>query len=245
MTPRPVYVTSDVHLGAVPPDTERSFLRWLEHAGACASSLLLNGDLFDFWFEYRNAVPRGHTRVLGALRALVDAGLPITLMGGNHDWWGGSFLRDEIGVEFLQEPVVRELGGHRTLVAHGDGLGGGDLGYRALKLVLRGRFTVAGFRWLHPDVGAWLARRVSRTGSREHAADAATLARAEHVRMWAHAQLDADPTLDLVLLGHTHLPALEEVAPGRHYLNAGDWVYRRTYAILAEGEAPRLLDWEG
>ncbi|MEZ4414580.1 MAG: UDP-2,3-diacylglucosamine diphosphatase [Gemmatimonadota bacterium] len=239
-----VYVTSDVHLGAVPRDTEAAFIRWLEHAGVNAGSVLINGDLFDFWFEYRSAVPRGHARVLGALATLVDAGVPVTLMGGNHDWWGGSFLRDEVGVEFLQEKVIRDLAGHRTLVAHGDGLGRGDLGYRMLKWLLRSPVTVAGFRWLHPDLGAWLAARVSRTGTRDHADNAATLARAEYVRGWAIERLAADPTLDLVLLGHTHIPGLEEVEPGRFYLNAGDWVYRRTYAVLTRGEAPRLLDWE-
>ncbi len=245
MISKPVYVTSDVHLGAVPPETVQSFLRWLEHAGARASEILLNGDLFDFWFEYRNAIPRGHTRVLGALADVVDAGVPVTLLGGNHDWWGGSYLTEEVGVSFHQESVRRSLGGLEALVAHGDGLGKGDLGYRMLKSVLRGRLTVGAFRWLHPDVGAWLARRVSRTGHRDHAANTATLARAEHVRQWALARLQEDPSLELVVLGHTHIPVLEEVTPGRFYLNAGDWVYRKTYAVLAPGEAPQLLDWEG
>ena len=243
MTPKPVYITSDVHLGAVPADTEASFVRWLEHVGSHASELLLNGDLFDFWFEYRRAIPRGHTRVLGALRALTDAGLPVTLLGGNHDWWGGSFLTDEIGLAFHPAPIRRHFAGLDTLVAHGDGLGDGDLGYRLLKLILRGRFTVGAFRWLHPDVGAWLADRVSRTGNRDHADNDSTKARAEFVRQWALARLEEDKALQLVLLGHTHLPVLEEVSPGRYYLNAGDWVYRRTYAVLSEGDPPQLLDW--
>jgi UDP-2,3-diacylglucosamine hydrolase len=137
----PIYLASDVHLGVVPPETERAFLAWLDHCGGAASQVILNGDLFDFWFEYRSAIPRGHTRTLGALAALVDAGVPVTLMGGNHDWWGGDFLTGEIGVEFLREPTRLELQGRQILLAHGDGLGSGDLGYRILKSILRGAAT--------------------------------------------------------------------------------------------------------
>ena len=93
---RPVYISGDVHLGAVPKEREAAFVRWLEHAAASAERIVLNGDLFDFWFEYRSVIPRGHTRVLGALAAAVDAGVPVTLVGGNHEWWGGSFFEDEI-----------------------------------------------------------------------------------------------------------------------------------------------------
>ena len=125
MRPGPVYLASDVHLGAVPDETESAFLDWLEHAGTEASEIVLNGDLFDFWFEYRHAIPRGYTRVRGGLAAVVDAGVPVRLVGGTHDWWGGSYLEDEVGLHFHREPVVLELAGRRTFLAHGDGLGRG------------------------------------------------------------------------------------------------------------------------
>ena len=239
---RPVYLSGDVHLGAVSAELEGSFLRWLQHAGEHASRVVLTGDLFDFWFEYRSVIPRGHTRVLGALAALVDAGVPVVLMGGNHDWWGGSYLEDEIGVTFLREPTVLELAGRRVFLAHGDGLGRGDLGYRALRLVLRGPFTRWAFRWLHPDLGARVARRVSKTEHRGASRDSKE--RAAALADWGTAKLRSDPTLDLVVLGHTHVPALTEVEPGRWYINAGDWVVHRTYFELEEGEPPRLLEWQ-
>ncbi|MFC1575944.1 UDP-2,3-diacylglucosamine diphosphatase, partial [Gemmatimonadota bacterium] len=70
MSQSPIYLTGDVHLGAVPPARERAFLSWLNHCGEEASQVIINGDLFDFWFEYGSVIPRGHTRVLGALSAL-------------------------------------------------------------------------------------------------------------------------------------------------------------------------------
>ena len=114
-------IVSDAHLGrSFRPD---AFVRFLRDVPDVADHLVINGDLFDFWFEYRSGVPRGYDHVLGALRAVVDTGVPVTLMGGNHDWWGGRYLREEVGVEFLQDPVVRSYAGLRTFLAHGDGLG--------------------------------------------------------------------------------------------------------------------------
>jgi UDP-2,3-diacylglucosamine hydrolase len=87
---RPDYIASDQHLGAIPRSKELSFIRFLERVGSDARSLLLVGDLFDFWFEYGPVIPGKHFRVLAALAELVDSGVPVTLMGGNHDAWGGA-----------------------------------------------------------------------------------------------------------------------------------------------------------
>jgi UDP-2,3-diacylglucosamine hydrolase len=245
MPEKPVYLASDVHLGASPRAMEAAFLDWLAQVPRLASRLVLNGDLFDFWFEYRRGVPRGHERVLGLLRASVEAGVPVTLMGGNHDWWGGRYLREEVGLEFLQDPVVRVYAGKTTFLAHGDGLGRGDLAYRALRLLLRGRLPRWAFAQLGPDVGGLVARHVSSTDERWGEPTRDDRVRAAALAAWARAKLDACPQLDLVVLGHTHIPQLTEVSPGRWYLNPGDWVVNKSYAVLAEGEPPRLLTWAG
>lgn len=239
---RSVYVSGDVHLGAVPKAREASFVRWLEHAAASAGHVILNGDLFDFWFEYRSVVPRGYTRVLGALAAAVDAGVKVTLVGGNHDWWGGSYFEEELGVSFLRDPTVVDLAGRRAFLAHGDGLGRGDLRYRVLRWTLRSRPTRWAFRWLHPDLGTRVARLVSKTQDRGPNEDEKR--RAEALEAWGVAHLRSDPALELVVIGHTHIPVLREVDPGRWYVNNGDWVTHKSYLVLEPGAAPRVLEWE-
>jgi UDP-2,3-diacylglucosamine hydrolase len=245
MDTRPVYIASDVHLGSVPESQAEAFFAWLEHTPDSASRLVLNGDLFDFWYEFRWGIPSGQERILGLLKALVDSGLPVTLMGGNHDWWGGRYLREEIGLEFLQDPVVRDYAGYRTFLAHGDGLGAGDLGYRVLRWVLRGRPTRLAFGVLPPRVGCAVARRVSQTEEHWGGPTDVDRGRSEALEAWAVAKLREEPDLDLVLLGHTHIPLIRQVGPERWYVNAGDWVFHRTYVTLEAGAPPRLLNWGG
>ena len=246
MPSKPAFLVSDVHLGAVPPETEEAFRRWLLHVKGSASRLIINGDLFDFWFEYRRVVLAEHVRVLAMLADLVESGVPVLLVGGNHDWWGGDFLRRRIGVEFHQRPVRIELQGRSVLLAHGDGLGKGDFGYRCLRLFLRHPLTRWLFRWLHPDLGAWLAERVSGTRKElQVAPEARGPGRAGFLEAWASDALAADATLDIVAAGHAHEPTVQEVFPGRFYVNSGDWVIHRSYATIADSGPPILHEWRG
>jgi UDP-2,3-diacylglucosamine hydrolase len=241
MSAHPVFLASDVHLGAAPPDHEKAFLAWLAATPGRASAVVLNGDLFDFWFEYVWGTSSGHHRVLELLKDVVSSGMRVTLLGGNHDWWGGRFLREEIGLEFLQDPMVRDLAGYRAFVGHGDGLGPGDRGYRVMKWVLRGQPTRLAFSLLPPRLGDGIAGRVSSTTERWVGPTEDDRRCARLLSDWAAGKLAADPELDLVILGHTHVPEIRKVDEGRWYVNLGDWVHHRTYVELGRGAPPRMV----
>lgn len=232
MTQRTV-VVSDIHLGAIRPANEAAFLRFLERVPDLGDELLINGDLFDFWYEYGEVVPRGHFRVLSALHQLIRAGIPIRYLGGNHDAWAGSFLSDEVGIDIVDGPAILEVGGRRAYVAHGDGLGGGDWGYRFLKWSSRSRAGRFAFRLLHPGLGIPLARLASSTEGKAARGESHVSSRAPRLEDFAHDLLAAREDLDLVIFGHVHQPVLEEVRPGRFYLNAGDWIDSCTYALVS------------
>lgn len=239
----PHYIVSDIHLGAVPDRTERAFVRFLEHAGREAGSLLVNGDLFDFWFEYGEVIPGRHFRVLAALADVVEGGVRVVMVGGNHDAWGGGFLRDEVGIELVDGHYRTRFAGRRALVAHGDGLGRGDIKYRLLKAALRSRGAVWGFRALHPELGVRLARAVSSTEVRGMD-ERAVAGRAAFLRDWAGERLAEDPELAYVVCGHAHLPEVTEVEPGRYYINAGDWIEHFTYVTIDASGEPSLHRWD-
>ena len=238
-------VASDAHLGAVPPRQEERFLAFLEAVPGRADELVLAGDVFDFWFEWRHAVQGEHFPVLRRLADVVDAGVRVRLVGGNHDAWGGAFLEDRVGVELVEGPVITEVGGRRTFLAHGDGLAGGDWGYRILKRVIRSRAARTLFRLLHPDLALPLVRRISGTDEEVEASGETAGVRGRAQALSAHADevLRRRPEVELVVLGHAHRPEIREVEPGRHYLNAGDLIRSCTYGVVSPGGV-ELRRWE-
>lgn len=240
---KPEFITSDVHLGVVPAETERAFLRFLEHVGSEGRRLIVPGDLFDFWFEYGDVIPGRHFRVLAALADLVDAGIEVLVTGGNHDAWGGSFLEHHVGVRYEAGQVRTEIAGRPALLAHGDALGKGDLGYRMLKAVIQSRPTVWAFRMLHPELGMRVAEWVSKTEPRPDT-DPKKLNRARYIEEWALETFAREPELSYIVCGHTHLPAIQEVEPGRFYLNSGDWLDHRSYITVDSEGAPELRRWD-
>ena len=241
-TARPTIVVSDIHLGEIPPDAEQTFLSFLESLPGKIDELLINGDLFDFWFEYRSVILRRYFPVLRRLADLVDAGVRVRLVGGNHDAWTGSFLGDDVGIELLDAPVTTALANRRAYVAHGDGLLDGEGAYRAFRGLIRSRPVRALFRLAPPDLSLPLVRRVSGTPARLEGRAGDDHERADRLGEHARVLLASRPEIDLVVFGHTHRPELVEVELGRHYLNAGDWIHHRSYAVLT-ADSIELRHW--
>ena len=241
MSDRAAYFVCDAHLGADPPeresDREARLHDFLGSLPGRASALYVIGDLFDFWFEYRSAIPARPFRTLAALRALVRAGVPVTYLNGNHDFWLGAFLEREVGVRACYGALPIELQGRKIWLHHGDGLIGGDLGYRMLRGVLRSRVNIALYQLLHPDLGIPLARRVSAL-SRGSRADRPL----ESERLWREI---AAPRFaegyDAVLIGHFH-HLYERRESGHEFFVLGDWITHFSYAVLEHGVF-RLATW--
>lgn len=237
--PGPCHIVSDLHLGAAPGRVEGEFLAFLTSVEERGGSLVINGDLFDFWFEWRSVMPRTGFRVLAKLSTLRERGVEVLWLAGNHDCWGDSLLREDLGVDYRREGWSGTLGGWPAYVHHGDGVRPhADRSYRRLRAVLRHRWSIALFRFLHPDLGSRLAVRSS-AASRRHGSpdDGAEL------RQVAAERLRADPALELVVFGHSHVAALERL-DGGVYANAGSWISDPTY-LLVEGDRISLRRFDG
>lgn len=235
----PAVIVSDVHLGYAPPEVDSAFRRFLECVPDLGDHLIVNGDLFEFWFEYREVIPKRAFPTLEALGRVRRAGVRLTVTGGNHDRWGGAFWRDELDAAFHAGGVELEVAGHPALVTHGDGIGDEQWRARALHAVVRHPVTVGLFRLLHPDLGLALVRRLSPMLAGK-ARDEEIVRRYAEAQAAQARQLLADRTdLALVVMGHTHRSACEEVSPGRWYLNPGAFAEGMCYAVV-EREGPRL-----
>jgi len=228
---------SDAHLGLGDREEDRSkeqrVIRFLRSVASRAEHLFIVGDLFDFWFEYRTVIPRGHVRILAALADLRDSGVGITYMAGNHDFWLKDFFPTELGVEVCLDPIERTIYGKRFLIHHGDGLLKTDTGYRILKRVLRNKVNIFLFSLIHPDLTGWLARWSSRT-SRAHTGKKVY----EGNDMVEFARQNLRDGFDYVIMGHNHQSYLETMEGGT-YVNLGDWIDENTYATF-DGRTLRL-----
>ena len=243
MADETIYFISDAHMGAEPQEREQiklekllSFLAWVKTQKA---RLIICGDLFDFWFEYKTAIPKQHFDVLCALRDLARTGHHIDYLAGNHDFWLDTFLSQNIGLVIHPDHLVLQRDGERIFLVHGDGLMKKDVLYRLLKRILRNPMNIYLYRLLHPDIGIWLAHffsRLSRKASanREYYTD-------EDYRGFACEMIEKG--YEMVVLGHTHWPAVEAVENG-WYLNPGAWMETFTFLRLDAGR-PELFIWDG
>ncbi len=227
-----VIVVADAHLGQVPAATEAAFHAFLDEVPQPGDHLLINGDLFDFWFEYRAVIPRKHFASVAKLQAVRARGIPITFVGGNHDRWGGDFLRHDLGIAFYGGEAELELAGRRAFVAHGDGLTEQHWSARLMHRVTRHPITIWTFRLLHPTIGFWIADKLSGTLA-DTTRDRAVLDRAAAAqRKWAADLLTRRPDLALVIMAHTHRPVVDTRPDGRAYLNPGAFLDGGRYAVV-------------
>ncbi len=246
-----IFFASDLHAGAPNPEKslerEKKFIAWLDHIKPEAREIYLLGDMFDFWFEYRTVVPRGYTRLLGKLAEMADSGVTLHYFTGNHDMWVFDYLHREIGMTLHKTPLVKEIHGKKYMIAHGDGLGPGDKGYKFLKRVFSNRLSQWLFGFLHPNLGIGLALYFSRK-SRENFPKAKKFDGIENEWLYQYC-LEKLRTehIDRFVFAHRHIP-LEVEIPGSkspsgyqsEYYNTGDWVQHFSYLELPEDHPPVL-----
>lgn len=241
MDHKKVYFVSDSHLGV--PDVKKSreredlLVSWLDEAGSDAKAIFLLGDIFDFWFEYRTVVPKGHVRLLGKIASIADRGIEVHYFTGNHDMWAFGYFEKELGVTMHRKPFQTLLLGKKFYVGHGDGLGPGDRGYKLLKAFFACRLCQKLFAFLHPGFGIGLARFFSKRSRIANQNNPEVFIGKEKENLYHYCRqiLNKEP-VDFFVFGHRHLPLDIEVVPGVRYINTGDWVNHFSYAVFDGSE---------
>jgi len=237
-----VYFISDAHLGLGNRKEEREkeerLMAFLDQVKKDASQIFIVGDLFDAWIEYRTVIPKGFHRILAKLDELVSAGITVHYLVGNHDCWVRDYFREEIGIQTHTSEFEILLNGKKVFLHHGDGLSSKDTGYKILKKIVRNRFAIWLYSWLHPDLGIRLARSSSKT-SRQYTAGKHY---GEEDGMLNFAKGKIESGYDIVIMGHHHKPVYEQIGNGI-YLNLGDWISSNTYAEL-DGVQIALKEWK-
>lgn len=231
-----IYFAADFHLGvpdhAASLQRERQIIQWLEDIRHDAHSIYLLGDIFDFWFEYKFTIPKGFVRLQGKLAELRDAGIPIIFFTGNHDMWMFDYFPTELGIPIYREPSVIHVGDHKIMIGHGDGLGPGDHTYKMLKRFFNSRICQWLFARIHPNLGMRIANTWSRRSRIANNSRKETFSRQEDEYLWVYCKtLEQSSHHDFYIFGHRHLPLNLKVTDNSTYINVGEWVQCKTYAI--------------
>jgi UDP-2,3-diacylglucosamine hydrolase len=235
-----IYFLSDFHLGA--PDAAASLIRekkvvqFLDEIKQDAAEIFIVGDLFDFWYEYRNVVPKGYVRILGKMAELTDSGIPIHFFVGNHDMWMKDYFQKELNTAVYFEPVEFCFSGKKFLIGHGDGLGPGDKGYKFIKKIFRNKICQWMFGILPPYLGIGLADYFSRKSrAKTGKTDEVFLGEEKEWLVIYAKEVLQKQHFDYFIFGHRHLPLDVKLGTGSRYINLGDWIKYFSYAVF-DGE---------
>lgn len=234
-----IYFISDIHLGAPALRNNRErellFARWLDEIKYDVDELYLMGDIFDFWYEYKKVAPRGFTRIMGRIADLTDRGIPVHYFTGNHDLWVSDYLPSELGVIVHRNEIIKEMGGKKFFLAHGDGLDKSDKGYIRLKKIFSNSIMQWSFSRLHPNLALTIAHKWSKS-SRISKMDKEEIFNIKKDGMYKFAEgILKEESVDYFIFGHRH--RMEQVAMNEKtsFILLGDWIKNFSYGVF-DGE---------
>lgn len=240
-----IYFASDFHLGVPSYESslrrEKKVVRWLESIRSDAEEIYLVGDVFDFWFEYKTAVPKGFVRLLGKIAEITDSGIPIHFFTGNHDMWTFDYLEKECGVKVYRQPIEIEYNDKKFFIGHGDGLGPGETSYKILKAIFASKLCQWSFARLHPNLGIGIANLWSRKSRISNAGYDEIFHGEEKEILVSFCKNELKKShFDYFIFGHRHLVLDITVGENSRYINLGEWVTKPTYAEF-DGKELKLL----
>lgn len=242
-----IYFASDFHLGI--PDHQKSIERekeicsWLDFIKIDANQIFLVGDLFDFWFEYKNAIPKGHVRIQAKLAELIDSGIEVHVFHGNHDMWMFDYLSTELGITIHSNELELNYMGKSFYIAHGDGLGPGDNGYKVIKRIFRNKLCQWLFKRLHPNFGVGLAKYLSKKSRGKYDIEDYKFKNWDKESIYKFiVKREETEHSDIYILGHRHLPLKVQVKEAE-YINLGEWLHYNSFAKF-DGQKMELLQWK-
>jgi UDP-2,3-diacylglucosamine hydrolase len=239
-----IYFASDFHLGV--PTHELSLVReklvckWLDTIKHDASEIYLVGDIFDFWYEYKYTIPKGQTRLLGKIAEITDSGIAVHFFTGNHDLWMKDYFKQELNVQIHYQPITVTYNNKVFYIAHGDGLGPGDQWYKFLKKIFTNKIIQWMFTRIHPNLAFYIARKSSKRSriSTSNSDEKFLGLENEWLYLYSCEYLKTH-NVNYFVFGHRHLPLELNVGNNATYINLGEWINYKTYAVF-DGEKIEL-----
>lgn len=231
-----VYFVSDFHLGAPDDATslkrERKIIRWLDSIETDAQAIIFVGDVYDFWFEYKYAVPKGFIRFQGKLASLADAGIQLYFFPGNHDLWMFDYYIKELNAIISRKPIIFTINDKKIFVVHGDGYGPGDTMHKLMLKIFENKLCQSVFQNL-PNWCAFGLAHIWSKKSRISNSEFDEKFLGDDEWLWAYVKsLEATNHHDFYVFGHRHLTLDLKVGASSRYINLGEWFNSCHYAVF-------------
>lgn len=234
------FFISDLHFGFFEYEKEKpliqKFERLIDSIADSGGELFILGDLFDYWFEYKTVIQKNSYRIITKLEYLVEKGVKISYLIGNHDFAHLGFFSDHFGIKMYDEEIVRDLHQKRFFMAHGDGLVTNDSGYKALRSIVRNKSLQKIYSTIHPTFGIKLAKYFSKKS--RYYTDNKNYGTIDGLFEFAHQKINSG--FDFVILGHAHRRIFEKIDNG-YYVNLGTWLNQPCYGIF-DGDEFKIID---
>lgn len=241
-----IYFASDFHLGTPSYQDsrirEKKLVNWLDSIKETAEEIYLVGDLFDFWFEYKYTVPKGHIRFLGKIAEITDSGIPVHFFTGNHDMWMFDYLTKEIGITIHRNTIQRKWNEKKFFIGHGDGLGPGDHFYKFVKFFFASRICQWLFARIHPNLGMGIANLWSKKSRISNNKQGDEFLGKENEWLYIYSkEILEEEHFDYFIFGHRHLVLDLEIKKKKsRYINLGEWMTGSPHFASFDGENLKL-----
>lgn len=233
---------SDAHLGApseqLSQEREEKLVTFLSQHPEIQHLFLL-GDIFDFWFEYQDVVPKGYFKLFNILSEMHRRGTRIYYFTGNHDMWVQDYFVRELGFEIFRQQQAFLINGKRCMVGHGDGIGGRQWKYLFIKKIFSLKLNRVIYSMLHPRLAFSIARLCSNNSRKSHPESAKIFQKEAEPQVQFARTLLQHEQVDFFIYAHRHIPIIYPLTKSTCYCNVGDWLTHFSYLWFAN-QTPEL-----
>jgi len=232
-----IIVISDTHIKFNENEEDKArrerVTSFLQNLPSVTDLLVLNGDIFDLWFDWNNVIIAGYYDFIHELKSVINRGIKVVMLAGNHDFWFNGFL-ERLGIEIYADYFITMDNQKQIYITHGDKYTSNDIRYFIFRNLLRNPITKFIFNLVHPELSLSIGKKLSRSSKSRQ--DSPEITKRKNQGLIDFAQKKINEGYDLVIMGHSHKPLKIEIDDG-YYLNSGDWIVHDSYVEITAGQA--------
>jgi len=230
----PYYIISDNHFSMIlnSPEKrrrEKLFKVFNKIKKIGEGSLIIGGDFFDYWFEYKYDIPKGYEDILKSLRDLNDNNINIYYILGNHDYWDFGYLNRMTGAKTYKKDLEFRYNNMNVLITHGDGLLRSEYTYRFMRSIIRSKLFIKLYKLFPSELTCKIVKKISQVSAHYNHNDK-FIKEIKHDTL-KYAKDRWSKNYDIICIGHYHQTGIIE-NEDKKLIYLGDWISKFTVTVI-------------